>query len=97
MPTSFLKEITQREMIRLSSMRKSEINTKNYLIDEFQRTFWFQWDSFQTTFARLTGPNQTNYWSCDVKQSIYRWRGGEMKLFALARLQDEIRVEPLIN
>lgn len=65
---------------------------KNYLIDEFQDTSGFQWDSFKPLLENSLGQGQTNLLVGDVKQSIYRWRGGEMKLL-LSQVEDEIGKE----
>ncbi len=63
---------------------------RNYLIDEFQDTSGFQWKNF---FPLLTNGMDQGYPSLvvgDVKQAIYRWRGGDMSLL-------EEKVESLIG
>ncbi|MEK6783356.1 MAG: UvrD-helicase domain-containing protein [Bacteroidota bacterium] len=58
---------------------------RNYLIDEFQDTSGLQWKNF---FPLLTNGLDQGYPSMvvgDVKQAVYRWRGGDLKL-----LQSEI-------
>ncbi|HZY81793.1 MAG TPA: UvrD-helicase domain-containing protein [Cyclobacteriaceae bacterium] len=53
---------------------------RNYLIDEFQDTSLFQWKNF-TPLLREAGDQ--NYFSLivgDVKQSIYRWRSGDLEI-----------------
>ncbi|MEB2785066.1 UvrD-helicase domain-containing protein [Algoriphagus persicinus] len=84
----FLKEITKGNDAPFI-YEKVGNQYKNYLIDEFQDTSGFQWDSFKPLLENSLGQNQTNLLVGDVKQSIYRWRGGEMKLL-LAQVEDEI-------
>ena len=58
---------------------------RNYLIDEFQDTSGLQWKNF---FPLLTNGLDQGYPSMvvgDVKQAVYRWRGGDLKL-----LQQEV-------
>ncbi len=53
---------------------------RNYLIDEFQDTSGLQWKNF---FPLLTNGLDQGYPSMvvgDVKQAVYRWRGGDLKL-----------------
>ncbi|WP_192349336.1 exodeoxyribonuclease V subunit beta [Algoriphagus sp. Y33] len=87
----FLKEITKGNDTPFI-YEKVGNQYKNYLIDEFQDTSGFQWDSFKPLLENSLGQNQTNLLVGDVKQSIYRWRGGEMKLL-LSQVEDEIGKE----
>jgi ATP-dependent exoDNAse (exonuclease V) beta subunit len=53
---------------------------RNYLIDEFQDTSLFQWKNF-TPLLREAGDQ--GFFSLivgDVKQSIYRWRSGDLEI-----------------
>ncbi|RAI88282.1 UvrD-helicase domain-containing protein [Algoriphagus yeomjeoni] len=84
----FLKEITKGNDTPFI-YEKVGNQYKNYLIDEFQDTSGFQWDSFKPLLENSLGNGQTNLLVGDVKQSIYRWRGGEMKLL-LSQVEDEI-------
>jgi len=84
----FLKEITKGNDTPFI-YEKVGNQYKNYLIDEFQDTSGFQWDSFKPLLENSLGSNQTNLLVGDVKQSIYRWRGGEMKLL-LSQVEEEI-------
>ena len=87
----FLKEITKGNDTPFI-YEKVGNQYKNYLIDEFQDTSGFQWDSFKPLLENSLGQNQTNLLVGDVKQSIYRWRGGEMKLL-LSQVEDDIGKE----
>ncbi len=84
----FLKEITKGNDTPFI-YEKVGNQYKNYLIDEFQDTSGFQWDSFKPLLENSLGQNQVNLLVGDVKQSIYRWRGGEMKLL-LSQVEEEI-------
>ncbi|MEN2281068.1 UvrD-helicase domain-containing protein [Algoriphagus sp. SE2] len=87
----FLKEITKGNDTPFI-YEKVGNQYKNYLIDEFQDTSGFQWDSFRPLLENSLGSGQTNLLVGDVKQSIYRWRGGEMKLL-LSQVEDDIGKE----
>ncbi len=58
---------------------------KNYLIDEFQDTSGFQWKNFVPLLNEAGDQGNANLIVGDVKQSIYRWRGGDLEL-----LQSEV-------
>ncbi|WP_375583157.1 UvrD-helicase domain-containing protein [Cyclobacterium xiamenense] len=53
---------------------------RHFLLDEFQDTSAFQWESFRPLLLNALSMGKTNLVVGDVKQSIYRWRGGEMRL-----------------
>jgi ATP-dependent helicase/nuclease subunit A len=53
---------------------------KNYLIDEFQDTSAFQWQNFLPLLKEAGDQGQKSLIVGDVKQSIYRWRGGDLGL-----------------
>ena len=75
----FLKEIT-KENDAPFIYEKVGNQYRNFLIDEFQDTSGFQWASFKPLLENSLAQGNTNLLVGDVKQSIYRWRGGEMKL-----------------
>ena len=52
----------------------------HYLIDEFQDTSGFQWTNFKPLIQNSLAEGYTNLVVGDVKQSIYRWRGGDWRL-----------------
>jgi len=58
---------------------------RNYLIDEFQDTSSMQWKNFLPLLVNSLDQGYTSMVVGDVKQAIYRWRGGDLKL-----LQQEI-------
>jgi len=53
---------------------------KNILIDEFQDTSSFQWENFKPLIINSLSEGLYNLIVGDIKQSIYRWRGGDWKL-----------------
>lgn len=53
---------------------------RNFLIDEFQDTSTFQWRNFFPLIENSLSESNTSLIVGDVKQSIYRWRNGNMKL-----------------
>ncbi|MEN8221822.1 MAG: UvrD-helicase domain-containing protein [Acidobacteriota bacterium] len=50
---------------------------ENIMIDEFQDTSRMQWDSLFPLIENSISEEKTSLGVGDVKQSIYRWRGGE--------------------
>lgn len=75
----FLKEITQENDAPFIYEKVGNLY-QHFLIDEFQDTSGFQWSSFKPLLENSLAQGNTNLLVGDVKQSIYRWRGGEMKL-----------------
>ena len=53
---------------------------KNYLIDEFQDTSAMQWKNFLPLLINSMDQGFPSLVVGDVKQAIYRWRGGDLKL-----------------
>lgn len=53
---------------------------RNYLIDEFQDTSGLQWKNFLPLLSNSLDQGFTSLVVGDVKQAIYRWRGGDLKL-----------------
>ncbi len=53
---------------------------KNYLIDEFQDTSGFQWANFKPLLMNSLDEGYQGMLVGDVKQAVYRWRGGDLSL-----------------
>ncbi len=53
---------------------------RNYLIDEFQDTSGMQWKNFQPLIVNSLDQGHSSLVVGDVKQAIYRWRGGDLNL-----------------
>ena len=62
---------------------------QNFLIDEFQDTSGLQWSNFRPLVEDSLGAGHRNLVVGDIKQSIYRWRGGDWQLL-LERIQQDI-------
>lgn len=58
---------------------------RNYLIDEFQDTSGMQWRNFLPLLLNSLDQGNKSLVVGDVKQAIYRWRGGDLNL-----LQQEV-------
>jgi ATP-dependent helicase/nuclease subunit A len=54
---------------------------ENYMIDEFQDTSAIQWQNFKPLINNSMGEGFDNLVVGDVKQSIYRWRNSDWKIF----------------
>lgn len=53
---------------------------RNIMIDEFQDTSRLQWDNFRVLLFENQALGGNDLIVGDIKQSIYRWRGGEWSL-----------------
>ncbi|NJN42898.1 MAG: UvrD-helicase domain-containing protein [Flammeovirgaceae bacterium] len=62
---------------------------KNYLIDEFQDTSGFQWANFKPLLMNSLDQGFPGMLVGDVKQAVYRWRGGDLSLLQ-NRVLDQI-------
>lgn len=61
---------------------------KHFLIDEFQDTSTLQWKNILPLIKETLGSGNAALVVGDMKQSIYRWRGGNMQL--LNTLHDDL-------
>ncbi|MBI1769618.1 MAG: UvrD-helicase domain-containing protein [Bacteroidetes bacterium] len=57
---------------------------KNFLIDEFQDTSGLQWKNFQPLLTNSLDSGHRSLIVGDVKQAVYRWRGGDQSLLQYA-------------
>jgi ATP-dependent helicase/nuclease subunit A len=62
---------------------------KHFLIDEFQDISGFQWHNFKPLIENSLNEGHSSLVVGDVKQSIYRWRGGDWRLL-LTQLEKDI-------
>ncbi len=62
---------------------------RNYLIDEFQDTSGFQWKNFLPLLGNSLDQGFPSMVVGDVKQAIYRWRGGDLNLLE-TKLEEDI-------
>jgi len=70
---------------------------RNFLIDEFQDTSSFHWKNFLPLIVNSLSEKNTSLIVGDVKQSIYRWRGGNMKLLLNQIYEDLSEFDELIE
>ena len=59
---------------------KTGTRYRHFLIDEFQDTSGFQWANFKPLVQEALSNGGLGLIVGDVKQSIYRWRGGDLNL-----------------
>ncbi|ELR68545.1 putative helicase [Fulvivirga imtechensis AK7] len=93
--TRFLKELI-RDSDTPFVYEKVGSFYNHYLIDEFQDTSGFQWDSFRPLVEDSLAQGYKNLVVGDIKQSIYRWRGGDWDLL-LNKIENDIGRERTKN
>ena len=69
---------------------KTGSHYKHFLIDEFQDTSGIQWKNLLPLIVNSLGSGNFSMVVGDAKQSIYRWRGGDIKLLG-GTLKDDLR------
>lgn len=62
---------------------------KHIMIDEFQDTSRMQWSNFKTLLLENMAQGDESMLVGDIKQSIYRWRGGDWNI--LFGIENEIK------
>lgn len=77
--TEFLRKII-RDSDTPYIYEKIGTRYQHFLLDEFQDTSSFQWDNFRPLIQNAVSSGQQSLVVGDVKQSIYRWRGGDWHL-----------------
>jgi ATP-dependent helicase/nuclease subunit A len=85
----FLKKVIGNEEIPFI-YEKTGIRYQHFLIDEFQDTSNMQWANLLPLISNILAEGNTALVVGDVKQSIYRWRGGEMNLL-LGEISDALK------
>lgn len=69
---------------------------EHIMIDEFQDTSSLQWKNFKVLLNESLSQGHYNLLVGDVKQSIYRWRGGDWEI--LNSIEKEMKAfEPLVR
>ncbi len=61
---------------------------KHFMLDEFQDTSAMQWENFKPLIANSVAEGKLSFVVGDVKQSIYRFRGGDWRLLLHKIKQD---------
>lgn len=72
-------------------------NYKNLLIDEFQDTSTFQWKNLLPLIINVLSEKYLALVVGDIKQSIYRWRSGNMKLLLTQIYEDLYEFRELLK
>ncbi len=62
---------------------------KHFLIDEFQDTSGLQWKNFLPLLTNSLDQGNFSMIVGDVKQAVYRWRGGDLQLLQ-SKVKDQI-------
>ncbi|MEK6477014.1 UvrD-helicase domain-containing protein [Catalinimonas sp. 4WD22] len=84
----FLREIIGKDETSFI-YEKIGSSFQHFLIDEFQDTSGMQWSNFRPLIENSLDSGYKNLVVGDVKQSIYRWRGGDWQLL-LEKIQQDI-------
>jgi len=79
-------ELLSKELLnRLSDYQlfdyRTDLRIRHLLIDEFQDTSSLQWEAILNLVKNCLAEGGSIFYVGDVKQSIYRWRGGDPSLF----------------
>ncbi|MDR2401948.1 MAG: UvrD-helicase domain-containing protein [Cytophagales bacterium] len=85
--SNFLKQITEDNEVEFI-FEKVGTYYNHFFIDEFQDISEYQWINIKTLVENSLAQGYNNMIVGDVKQSIYRWRGGNSKLLGY-KLQEE--------
>ena len=87
--TVFLREIIAGSQAPFIYERIGQ-RYENILIDEFQDTSRFQWDNFKPLIHESLAKANESMIVGDVKQAIYRWRGGDWRIL-LEEIEQEFK------
>ena len=85
--SNFLKQITEDNEVEFI-FEKVGTYYNHFFIDEFQDISEYQWINIKTLVENSLAQGYNNMIVGDVKQSIYRWRGGDSKLLGY-KLKEE--------
>ncbi|GMO32631.1 MAG: UvrD-helicase domain-containing protein [Candidatus Azobacteroides pseudotrichonymphae] len=75
---------------------KIGVQIKHVMIDEFQDTSQLQWENFRVLLNEILAQNTFSLIVGDEKQSIYRWRNGDWKIFKRAVKELGTEEKPLL-
>lgn len=75
-----LRDILKEGVDTMFVLEKAGIRFNHVMIDEFQDTSAVQWDNFLPLLGEVLSRGGTTLLVGDVKQSIYRWRGGDWNI-----------------
>ena len=72
-----LRRILEQGADTLFVLERTGVRFSHVMIDEFQDTSHLQWENFLPLLDEVLSRGGTTLLVGDVKQSIYRWRGGD--------------------
>ncbi len=75
-----LRRILEKGADTMFVLERAGIRFNHIMIDEFQDTSHLQWDNFLPLLEEVLSRGGTTLLVGDVKQSIYRWRGGDWNI-----------------
>ncbi len=75
-----LHRILEKGADTMFVLERAGIRYSHIMIDEFQDTSHLQWDNFLPLLEEVLSRGGTTLLVGDVKQSIYRWRGGDWNI-----------------
>lgn len=84
---NFLKQITEDNEVEFI-FEKVGTYYNHFFIDEFQDISEYQWINIKTLVENSLAQGYSNMIVGDVKQSIYRWRGGDSTLLGYKLKED---------
>ncbi len=83
--SNYWTEVVYKEMSNPDSIPLVHVHFgskfKHFLFDEFQDTSRTQWNALYPLFEEALSSDGSLFVVGDIKQAIYRWRGGDWKLF----------------
>lgn len=71
------KNLVKDDIDQSFVFERAGITFKHIMIDEFQDTSRVQWNNFEHLVNESTAQGEESLVVGDIKQSIYRWRGGD--------------------
>ena len=89
-----LREILEQGADTMFVLEKAGVRFSHVMIDEFQDTSHVQWENFLPLLNEILSRGGTTLLVGDVKQSIYRFRGGDWDI--LKNIRQET-LEPYFN
>jgi ATP-dependent helicase/nuclease subunit A len=93
--SKLMRSVLQGELAFI--FEKAGLQYKHVFIDEFQDTSTSQWDSLAYLVQNALSQNDEALLVGDVKQSIYRWRGGNFNLLLAPAKHLGEKVSPFVE
>lgn len=92
-PILFTKMVTNGEASFV--FERAGTQFRHVMIDEFQDTSTLQWHNLRNLFLENIAQGNSCMLVGDVKQGIYRWRGGDWKTLSEIRADETTSIETL--